>query len=389
MVAKAAFDDEIDLQTLRRRTSEKWASYDEAVLPAFVAETDFPVSPAVAQALRRAVDDGDLGYAQPRGFGEAYASFARERYCCSVDPGAIVALPEVMVGVAEILRVITAPGDGVVINPPVYPPFFATITEVSRTIVKVPLDTTTAPAQLDFVGLERAFAAGARVYLLCNPHNPVGRVYSRYDLERVAALARRYDVVVLADEIHAPLVLPGARHVAFETIASELDVGSITLTSASKGWNVAGLKCALAVSQSSWGRGVLARLPEAMTERTGHLGVMATVAAFSHDVAFLDRVVAHLDVQRKTLRALLDEYGLGAIGYTQPEAGFLAWLDCRALDLGPNPSRAFLEHGHVALVAGEKFGHEGAGYARFNFATSTALIEEAVRRMRAAVDAYR
>jgi cysteine-S-conjugate beta-lyase len=386
MTIEAAFDAEIDLRVLRKRTSEKWARYGENVLPVFVAETDFPVPPAIARVLHRAVDDGDLGYAQSHGLGEAYASFARERYGCASDPKDVRALPEVMVGVAELLRIITEPGDGVVVNPPVYPPFFATTSEVARTIVEVPLDMRGPVPTLDFDGLEAAFAAGARVYLLCNPHNPVGRVYSLDDLQRVAELARQYDVAVLADEIHAPLVLPGARHIAFESISRDAGVRAITLTSASKGWNIAGLKCALAVSGSDWGRSVLRKLPEAMTERTGHLGVMATVAAFTSEVGFLDRVVAHLDAARAALRRLLDANGLEPIGYVEPEAGFLAWLDCRALGLGADPARTFLKRGNVALVPGLKFGREGSGYARFNFATSTSLIEEAVKRMRAAID---
>lgn len=384
MLPRATFDDEIDLRDLRARTSEKWAKYGEDVLPAFVAETDFPVAPGIAEALQKAIENGDLGYARPRGLGEAYAAFASARYGCRVDPTGVFPLPEVMIGVAEILRVITKPGDGIVINPPVYPPFFATINEVGRAIVEVALDTTEAAARLDFAGLERAFAAGARVYLFCNPHNPVGRVFSRDDVEHVAALAARYDVAVLADEIHAPLVLSGAEHVAFESVAPRTAVHSITLTSASKGWNIPGLKCALAVSGSPWGRDVLERLPVAMAERTGHLGVHATVAAFTSEVSFLDRVVAHLDTQRNTLARLLSENGLESIRYTPPQAGFLAWLDCRALGLGPDPAKVFLERGKVALVRGLDFGAEGSGFARLNFATSTSVLNEIVQRMRLA-----
>jgi cystathionine beta-lyase len=202
-------------------------------------------------------------------------------------------------------------------------------------------------------------------------------------------LAERYGVTVLADEIHAPLVLPGAHHVPFESIARETGVRSITLTSASKGWNIAGLKCAIAVSESTWGRATLARLPKDLADRTGHLGVIATIAAFSSDASYLDRVVSHLDVLRETLRRLLAEHGLGAIRYARPDAGFLAWLDCRALDLGPDPSKKFLEDGGVAFTNGLDFGREGSGHVRFNFGTSTGLVEEAVRRMRTALDVER
>jgi cystathionine beta-lyase len=381
MLPRAEFDDEIDLHSLRARTSEKWAKYGEDVLPAFVAETDFPVAPGIARALQKAIENGDLGYARPRGLGEAYATFASSRYRCRTEPASVFPLPEVMIGVAEILRVITKPGDGIVINPPVYPPFFATVAEVGRAIVEVALDTEESVPQLDFAGLERAFADGARVYLFCNPHNPLGRVFSRDDVEHVAALAARYDVAVLADEIHAPLVLPGAEHIAFESVAAQAGAHSITFTSASKGWNIPGLKCALAVSGSAWGRDALERLPKAMVERTGHLGVHATIAAFTSEVGFLDRVVAHLDTQRSTLGRLLSDNGLGSIRYAPPQAGFLAWLDCRALELGPDPATAFLERGKVALVRGLDFGREGSGFARLNFATSTNVLTEIVRRL--------
>lgn len=381
----AEFDAEIDLNVLRARTSEKWARYAPDVLPAFVAETDFPIAPSIARVLHHAIDIGDLGYAAPRGLGEAFAAFAQLRYGSAVDPASVFPLPEVMIGAAEILRVVTRAGDGVVINPPVYPPFFATIAEVGRTVVEVPLDADGETVRLDFDGLEREFAAGARVYLFCNPHNPVGRAFAQDDVRRVAELAQRYGVIVLADEIHAPLVLPGAHHTPFEDVVRDTGVHAITLTSASKGWNIPGLKCAIAVSRSAWGREALSRLPKAMTERTGHLGVLATIAAFSSDIGFLDRVVAHLDVLRMTVGRLLTDYGLGAIRYTPPQAGFLAWLDCRELGLGDDPAKEFLKRGKVALQRGLDFGREGSGFARLNFATSTAVLTEIVKRMQDAL----
>lgn len=382
----AEFDGEIDLASLRTRTSEKWRRYPASVLPLFVAETDFPVAPNVARALHDAVDRGDLGYAvESAALGEAYAGFARARYGLSLRPEDVLAVPEVMVGVAEILRAITSPDEGVVINPPVYRPFFLTIREVGRRIVEVPLAATGTRYELDFDALEAAFQAGARVFLFCNPHNPVGRVYSAGEVERVAELAARYDVAVLADEIHAPLVLPGAVHTPFESVVESSGAKAITLTSASKGWNIAGLKCALAITTSEWGRSVFARLPKEMTERSGILGTIATIAAFGEDVAYLDRVVAHLDTQRKTLRELLDSNGFESVRYTAPEASFLAWLDCRALDLGMDPAAVFLKKGRVALNPGRHFGKEGAGFVRVNFATSTSILEEAVARMRTAI----
>lgn len=382
---QAEFDSEIDLAQLRRRTSEKWAKYPPDILPVFVAESDFPLAVPIAHALRRAIDAGDLGYAQPRGVGEAYAVFSRDRFHDEIDPASVFVIPEVMVGVAEILRILTAPGDTVIINPPIYPPFFATLSEVGRTIAEVPLVAQSGNFALDLDALERQFAAGARAYLFCNPHNPTGRVFSAADVLVVANLARKYGVVVLADEVHAPLVLPGAAHTPFESVVATTGVHAITLTSASKGWNIAGLKCALAVSSSVWGRSVLQRLPGPAAERTGHLGVIATVAAYAEGATYLDRIVKHIDQQRALLQRLLPEHGLSKIQYNPPQAGYLAWLNCQGLGLGPDPAAKFLQRGKVALVRGLNFGSQGAYCARLNFSTSTQILREAVMRMQRAI----
>lgn len=381
----APLDGEIELERLRRRTSQKWKRYPGDILPLFVAETDFPAPPNVAKALHEAIDNGDLGYAVTNGVGEAFAAFSAQRYGYAPNSVDVIAVPEVMVGAAEILRIIAEPGDRIVINPPVYPPFFMTIDEVRRGIEEVPLLQRGARYELDFDALENAFKRGAKVYLFCNPHNPVGRAYSREDVMRVAALAEKYGVAVLADEIHAPLLLPGATHTPFESIVAQTGVRAITLTSASKGWNIAGLKCALAMTSTAWGRDVFSKLPLELAERVGHLGVIATQAAFARDIAFLDRAIAHLDVQRVNVQTLLDTYGLTAIRYVPPQAGYLAWLDCSGLQLDEEPATVFFARGKVALYPGRNFGTQGAAHVRLNFATSSAILEEAVRRMSVAV----
>jgi cystathionine beta-lyase len=380
-VTAAPFDDEIALERLRGRSSQKWKRYAADILPLFVAESDFPTPPAVAQALRNAIDLGDLGYAEPGAIGQAFAGFSSARFGYAPDPDDVIAVPEVMIGVAEILRVATQPGDRVIINPPVYPPFFMTIDEVRREIVEAPLRLSVSGYELDFDALEDAFKTGARVFLFCNPHNPVGRAYTREEVLRVAQLAEKYGAIVLADEIHAPLILSGATHTPFESVAAETGVRAITLTSASKGWNIAGLKCALVMTSSEWGRAVFKALPKELPERVGHLGAIATYAAFSRDVSYLDRVVAHLDVQRANVQRLLDTYGLSGIRYTPPQAGYLAWLDCRALQLDDEPATVFFKRGKVALYPGRNFGRQGAGFVRLNFATSSAILEEAIQRM--------
>ena len=244
-----SFED-LDLDRLRRRRSEKWRLHPPDVLPAFIAEMDYDLAEPVLAALRAAVDLSDCGYANPSGLGEAFATFAAARHGWTVDPGLVHLVPDIMAGVEAVLLLTTAPGDGVVINTPVYPPFFAHIANAGRRVVEVPLVVRADRWELDFDGLEAAFAAGARGYLLCSPHNPTGRVFAAADLGRIGSLAERYGVTVVSDEIHAPLTLPGARHTPFVSLGGAAAEHGVTLASASKAFNVAGLKGAVAVAGS-------------------------------------------------------------------------------------------------------------------------------------------
>ncbi len=377
--------DEMTLDRLRARRSTKWAAYPPDVLPAFIAELDVPLAEPVAAALHAAIDDGDTGYAAPGELSAAFAEFAAARLGWPLDPRRAFLVPDVIVGVAESLRLFTAPGDGVVINSPVYPPFYAVVHEVERRIVDVPLlHSGERGWELDLAGLERAFAAGARAYVLCSPHNPLGRVFDPAALAEVAALAARYGVLVLADEVHAPLTLPGAAFAPFAPIAEAAGATCVALHSASKAWNLAGLKCALVIAADEPVREALRRLPVEARYRSGHLGVIASIAAFREGVAWLDALLAHLDRNRRLLAELLVRE-LPAVGYAPPQASFLAWLDCRALGLGDDPAKAFLQRGRVALTSGRDYGPGGVGHARLNMGTSAALLEEAVARMRRAV----
>jgi cysteine-S-conjugate beta-lyase len=368
--------DDLSLDELRARRSAKWSRYPADVLPAWVAEMDFPLAPSVHAALADAVERDDTGYAMSAGLAEAFAAFAAARFGWTVDPARTLLVADIMSGVAEVLRALTTPGDGVVVNPPVYPPFFSSVREAGREIVEAPL---THDWRLDLDTLERAFAGGARAYLLCNPHNPTGTVFTREELAGVAELAAGHGVLVVSDEVHAPMTLPGATHVPYLTVADGL-----ALVSASKAWNVAGLKSALVVAGSEERAAELGRIPAHVSYHAGHFGVLAAVAAFNDDGAWLDALVAHLDTQRRRLAELLAAE-LPAVRLVSPEAGYLAWLDCRELGLGDDPSEAFLERGRVALSPGPTFGVEGKGFARLNFATSGALLAEAVARMASSV----
>jgi cystathionine beta-lyase len=377
---------ECDLTRLRRRTSFKWRAFPADVLPAFVAEMDFDLAEPVRAAVRDAIDASDCGYPDKGELGEAVAAFAAERLGWSADPQDVFAIPDVMTGITETIMAVTEPGAGVVINPPVYPPFFFRLQLLGRRLVEAPLRRDEAGRyDLDLDAVDRVLSTGeASAYLLCSPHNPVGRVWSRDQLTAVADMCARHGAALLVDEIHAPLALPGARHVPFLSLDHPFaaDGRVITFSSASKAWNIPGLKCGIAVAGS-------ARAAEILRERwdallAGHLGVLASVAAFTRGLPWLDAMLGQIDENRALLARLLAEQ-LPAVRYVPPEASFLAWLDCRELGLGDDPAAAFLERGRVALAPGPDFGEPGRGYARLNMGTSPELLAEAVRRMAVAV----
>jgi cystathionine beta-lyase len=374
------------LETLRKRTSMKWRSYPPDVLPAFVAEMDFDLAAPIVEAVRAALAIGDCGYGHLGELGEVFAAFAGKRLRWSPDPARIYTVPDVMSGISEVVQAITPPGSGVVINPPVYQPFFYRLRFAGRRVVEAPLlRAADGRYDLDPEALDRALAAeDVRAYLLCSPHNPAGRVWSREQLITVADLCQRHGVMLLVDEIHAPLVLPGAEHVPFLSLDHEMTQRAVAFTSASKAWNIPGLKCGIAIAGSPELAGVVEERWEALL--AGQVGVLGSIAAFGESLPWLDALLGQLDENRALLVRLLGEH-LPAVGYVPPEASFLTWLDCRALGLGDDPAAAFLDRGRVALSAGPGFGTQGLGFTRLNIGTSPQLITEAVRRMAAAVPA--
>lgn len=376
--------DDVNLTRLRERRSYKWRAFPPDVLPAFVAEMDFPLAACVRCALQDAVAADDCGYAWPEGLGEAFAVFAADRHDWTVDPGRVFLVADVMAGVDEVLRLSTEPGDGVVINTPVYPPFSSHIADVGRRVVEVALVRDGDRWRVDLEALRGAFAAGARAYLLCNPHNPTGDVLPASTLREIAELADRYDVTVLADEIHAPLTLPPARHTPYVSLGDEAARQAVTVTSAAKAFNIPGLKCAVVVAGSEPMRRRLEAMPEAAMFRAGLLGVTASMAAWRNGGPWLTELLGYLDGNRRLLTALLAEH-LPGVGYHPPDAGYLAWLDCRALGLGDDPREVFLHRGRVALGRGLDFGTPGAGFVRVTMGTSAALLTDVVRRMASAL----
>ncbi len=378
---------ELTIDELRRRRSVKWRRYAPPVLPLFIAEMDTPLAAPIEAALRHSIEGGDVGYAHPGRLAEAFAGFAERRFGWTPDPARMSLLPDVMQGVAAVLRLVGAPGDGVVVNPPVYPPFFAFIEAAGRRPVSSPLARSAGGGyRLDLDALDRDLARpDVTAYLLCNPHNPTGLVHSRDELMAVGELTDRHGVQLLVDEIHAPLTYPGVTHIPIATVAAAGAQAAVAFVSASKAWNLPGLKAALAVAGGDAGWSLLSRLPEQLAYGSGLLGVVAGEAAFDAGEEWLSALLAGLDENRKLLATLLAEH-LPLVGFRPPDATYLAWLDLRRLELGADPAAALLERAAVALHPGPAFGDGGPGYARLTLATSPAILAEVVERMAAALD---
>ncbi|MFK4759712.1 MalY/PatB family protein [Microbacterium sp. ZW T5_45] len=378
--------DALPLHELRERTSEKWQEYPADVLPLFVAETDFAMAPTVKAALQKALDAGDTGYIASRSpLAEAYARFAERRFGWQVDLAMTRSTADVSMGIVEILRRVVQPGERVVVTPPVYPPFYDLVEEAGAEVERVPLRDTGTAWELDLDGIRAAFDGGARAILLCNPHNPTGTVHARDSLAALAELADEYGVAVISDEIHAPLAQPSADFTPFLSVSPAARRAGYAIVSASKAFNLAGLKCALMVAADDATARVLRGLPVEVVWRTGQFGLIAAVAAFHEDSdPWLDGLLRTLDRNRVLLEDLLARHLPGA-RYRIPDAGYLAWIDVSALGLGDSPARRILKEAKVALNAGGAFGAEGEGFVRLNFGTSREILTDAVERIAALV----
>ncbi|MFT4229098.1 MAG: aminotransferase class I/II-fold pyridoxal phosphate-dependent enzyme [Microbacterium sp.] len=372
----------LPLDRLRERTSEKWREYPADVLPLFVAESDFPLAPAITAALHRAVELGDTGYTASRTpLAGSFAAFAQRRFGWEVDPSRIRSTADVSMGIVELLRRVTSPGDRVVVTPPVYPPFYELVAEAGAAAERVPLVDAGAGWELDLRGIETALAGGARAVLLCNPHNPTGTVHAPDSLAALAALAKRFGAAVVSDEIHAPLTQPGTVFTPFLAASEAAAEVGFAVTSASKAYNLAGLKCAVMITAADGPAAVVRGLPVEVEWRTGQFGMLAAVAAFAEESdAWLDGVLLTLDRNRRLLADLLAEHVPGA-RYRVPDAGYLAWIDLSALGWGDDPARRILREAKVALHFGPHFGEEGRGHVRLNFACAQDVLREVVRRI--------
>lgn len=371
------------LDLLRTRTSEKWTAYPQDVLPLFVAESDFPLAEPVASALHAAIDRSDTGYIGHDGGAAAgaFTEFAARRWGWHVDPDRVSTTTDVSVVIVEALRALIRPGDGVVIMPPVYPPFFELIPEAGGRVVEAPLaHSDDTGYQLDLDAIDRALASGARAVLLCNPHNPLGLVHSRESLAALSDIVERHGAVVVSDEIHAPLTHSDASFTPYSTVSDAAREHTISAHAASKAFNLAGLKCAMFVTASDRMTNLVREMPAEVEERTSLFGRIASTAAFAHGDEWLDGVIVSIEDNRRMLADLLTER-MPAVRYREPHASYLTWLDFTDVGWGADPAAVALERARVAVNSGLTFGREGSGFVRLNIGCSPDVLTEAVERM--------
>jgi cysteine-S-conjugate beta-lyase len=382
----AGFDD-LTVTELRRRGGLKWSLFPEAI-GSFVAEMDFGTAPAVTEALHAAVDTPVFGYLPPallQGMSEAYAAWSADRYGWTVPPERVRPVADVLAGLAAAIEHFSRPGSPVVLPTPAYMPFLTLPPALGREVLQVPMARDGDRYVYDLDALDAAFRAGGHLLVLCNPHNPIGRVLQPAEMAAVAEVVERHGGRVFSDEIHAPLVYEGHRHVPYASLGEVPAGHAVSATSASKAWNLPGLKCAQLVLSNDADADLWARVGSHAEHGASTLGVVANTAAYTGGAGWLDDVLAYLDDNRRLLADLVAEH-LPGVRYTPPEGTYLAWLDCRELDL-PEPGAFFLQRAGVALTDGLLCGVAGTGFARLNVATPRPVLEQTVERMGAALAA--
>ena len=371
----------LTLAELRKRKSVKWRHFPSDVLPLPVAEMDFPTAPKIKAALTDMVERSDTGYLGP--FPElfdAFANFSAKRWGWQVDVKQMRMATDVGVGIVEIMRTLIKPGEKVMLNSPVYENIWRWVSEVHATTVDTPLSEDNLSYKLDLAAIEKEYQNGVKVHILCHPHNPVGVIFSKDQLSDLADLAKKYQVVILSDEIHAPLTYDAKTFTPFLNVSQNAKEVGITITSASKSFNLAGLKCAVIITESTKLQERINVMPPAVTWRASLFGAVASTAAYAESVDWLDGVLITLDQNRKLVEKLIATKA-PAIKYRIPDFGYLAWLDLSALGLGEDPSAAILEKGKLAVNGGVLYGPKHKSFVRLNFGTSPEIITEAFDRL--------
>lgn len=374
--------DSISLADLRNVGGVKWSAFPDSI-GAFVAEMDFGTAPSIVQSLHDAVDLGLFGYLPgpvSDSMSRAVAEWQRTNYGWEVRPDQVHPLADVLKGLEVAIEHYSAPGAPVILPTPAYMPFLQVPAAMGRKIIEVPMTTVDGHYAMDLDGLDQAFRAGGNLLILCNPYNPVGRVFNRDELAAIAEVVSRHGGRVFSDEIHAPLVYPGSTHIPYASLSAETAGHTVTATSASKAWNLPGLKCAQIIISNDADAAVWEEIGFMASHGASNLGVIANTAAYSSGRHWLDQVIGYLDNNRYALADLLAEH-LPGVRYTPPEGTYIAWLDCRDLGLGDHPADFFRDHAGVALTDGVACGAAGAGFMRFIFATPRPIMEQAVRQM--------
>ena len=378
--------DRTTVTMLRARGSFKWTAPGPDGLGAAVAEMDFGAAPPILDALAALSADANFGYLPPYladELAEACADFMARRYGWPTDPADIHPIPDVIKGLELAITHFSRPGSPVILPTPAYMPFLIVPRFLGREIIQVPmLDDGTGFFTFDPAAIDAAFRAGGQLLVFCNPYNPLGRVFSPAEMTQLTDIVDRHGGRVFADEIHAPLVYPGQQHIPYAATSETAAGHTLTATSASKAWNLPGLKCAQVVLTNEPDRQRWADLGVFASHGASNPGVVANIAAFRHGEPWLDEVLGYLDDSRRLLADLLHRH-LPRVRYRPPDGTYLAWLNCTALDLPASPGQLITDRARITVVDGPAFGAGGAGAFRFNFATPQPVLVQMVQQIAA------
>lgn len=370
-----------DVAKSRERRTKRWSVYGSDVLDLTVAEMDLPIAAPILTALRDAVERQTVGYPIPgqrSGVPETAAKWLTETHGLPVDAGAVRLLPELMKGITNAVREFTRPGSPVVVPTPTYRSFFGAIELAGRAVIEIPMRHDDSGYRLDYERIDKAFADGAGSLVLCHPANPVGRLFRPAELRQLADIVARHGARVISDEIHAPLRYQ-PDFVPYAAVHEVARQHAVTLFSATKAWNIPGLRCGFVALTNSADARRWDALPGAATGGISPLGMIASAVAFEHGEPWLNQAVEFLAGNRALLARRFADAGISGI-YAPPEATYLAWLDLRRLGVD-DPAALLLEKAAIATIPGPDHGQAGAGFARLNFATPPNILDEAVSRL--------
>lgn len=374
---------EIDVR-LKRTTSTKWNKYPKDILPAWIADMDLGISAEISQALIDRITNGDLGYSSLELQDELINSFSDrylDKFNTPLDPELAVVGTDVVQSLYTAVLTLTDPGDGVIVQTPIYPPFLSAVGD--RTLLENPLIQTEDSWEINFEQLEQlASSTKAKLLLLCNPHNPTGRVFTQTELVKIANVCQRYEITVVSDEIHCDIVYRPNYHIPFASISPEFAPNVITMASATKSFNIAGLKCSITHFGSE---DLLTRynsIPERVRGSVSSLGMISTIAAWNHGEKWLNSTLEILETNRDTVCQVINSSGTG-MHISSPEGTYLGWIDFRDTAIASAPFELLMEKAKVSLSPGPEFGKPGLGWARLNFATDPEILKAILTRITA------